>query len=130
MLATNYPLLDLFLTMLEFFLFFLWIFLIIMIFMDIFRSHDLKGFSKFVWVLFLIVLPYLGAFLYLIFRGGGMHERAAKQAELQHKAFDSYIRQAAGGASAADELAKLNDLKMKGAISAEEFEKGKAKILG
>ena len=80
MLGTQYPLLDIFWTMLEFFLFFIWIFLIITIFMDIFRSHDMKGFTKFVWVLFIIILPLLGALVYLIARGGSMHERSAQQA--------------------------------------------------
>ena len=129
MLGTQYPLLDIFWTMLEFFLFFIWIFLIITIFMDIFRSHDMKGFTKFVWVLFIIILPLLGALVYLIARGGSMHERSAQQAKQQEQAFQSYVRQAAGGSSA-DELAKLTDLKAKGAISDEEFEKAKAKILG
>jgi ABC-type multidrug transport system fused ATPase/permease subunit len=128
MLGTQYPLLDIFWTMLEFFLFFIWIFLIITIFMDIFRSHDMKGFTKFIWVLFIIILPLLGALVYLIARGGSMHERSAQQAKQQEQAFQSYVRQAAGGSSA-DELAKLTDLKAKGAISDEEFEKAKAKIL-
>jgi hypothetical protein len=116
--------------MLEFFLFFIWIWLIISIFMDIFRSHDMGGVAKFFWVLLIIILPFLGAFVYLIVRGGGMHERSAQQAQAQQQAFSSYIRQAAGGSSAADELAKLTDLKAKGAISDAEFEKAKTKILG
>ena len=129
MLGSSYPLLDIFWTMLWFFLFFLWIFLIISIFMDIFRSHDIGGFTKFVWVLFIIVLPFLGAFIYLIVRGGSMHERSVRQAQDQEKAFQSYVRQAAGGGSAADELTKLNQLKSSGAISDEEYERAKAKIL-
>ena len=129
MFASTYPLLDIFWTMLEFFLFFIWIFLIITIFMDIFRSHDMKGWVKFIWVLFIIILPFLGALVYLIARGGSMHERSAQQAKAQEQAFQSYVKQAAGGSSAADELAKLTDLKSKGAISDEEFEKAKAKIL-
>ncbi|HEX3946407.1 MAG TPA: SHOCT domain-containing protein [Acidimicrobiales bacterium] len=130
MIGTQYPLLDIFWTMLEFFLFFIWIFLIITIFMDIFRSHDMKGVSKFLWVLFIIILPLIGALVYLIARGGSMHERSAQQAKAQEQAFQTYVRHAAGGASAADELAKLTDLKSKGAISDEEFEKAKTKILG
>jgi len=129
-LGTNYPILDIFWTMLQFFLFFVWIFLIIMIFMDIFRSHDMGGMAKFLWVLFIIILPFLGAFVYLIARGSGMHERAARQVQLQQQAFQSYVREVAGSASAADELTKLTELKEKGAITAEEFERGKAKILG
>jgi ABC-type multidrug transport system fused ATPase/permease subunit len=130
MIGTSYPLLDIFWSMLEFFLFFVWIFLIITIFMDIFRSHDMGGAAKFFWVLLIIILPFLGAFVYLIARGGSMHERSAQQAKQQQEAFQSYVRNAAGSSSAADELAKLTELKDKGAISAEEFEKGKAKILG
>jgi ABC-type multidrug transport system fused ATPase/permease subunit len=132
MLGTDYPLLDIFWTMLEFFLFFIWIWLIISIFMDIFRSHDMGGVAKFFWVLLVIILPFLGAFIYLIVRGGSMHERAVQQAKAQDEAFQSYVRQTAGasGSSAADELAKLTDLKSKGAISDDEFEKAKAKILG
>ena len=127
--ATTYPLLDVFWTMLEFFLFFVWIYLIILIFMDIFRSHDLGGGAKFLWVFLIIILPFLGAFIYLIARGGGMHERAAQQAKQQEQAFQQYVRDTAGGSSAADELAKLSDLKSKGAISDADFEKAKAKIL-
>jgi ABC-type multidrug transport system fused ATPase/permease subunit len=130
MIGTSYPLLDIFWSMLEFFLFFVWIFLIITIFMDIFRSHDMGGAVKFFWVLLIIILPFLGAFVYLIARGGSMHERSVQQAKQQQEAFQSYVRNAAGSSSAADELAKLTELKDKGAISAEEFEKGKAKILG
>lgn len=130
MLGSSYPLLDIFWTMLWFFLFFLWIFLIISIFMDIFRSHDMGGVSKFLWVLFIIILPFLGAFVYLIVRGGSMHERSVRQAQQQEEQFQQYVRKAAGGSSAADELAKLDELKRKGAISDTEYEQAKAKVLG
>ena len=130
MIGSSYPLLDIFWTMLEFFLFFVWIWIIIMIFSDIFRSHDMKGWMKFLWVLVIIVLPFLGAFVHLIARGGSMHERAAQQAAQQQEAFNQYVRQTAGSSGgAADELAKLSDLKAKGAISDAEFEKAKGKIL-
>jgi Short C-terminal domain/Phospholipase_D-nuclease N-terminal len=128
MLGTQYPLLDIFWTMLEFFLFFIWIFLIITIFMDIFRSHDMKGFTKFLWVLFIIILPLLGALVYLIARGGSMHERQVAAAQAQQQAFDSYVRETAG-TSSADQLAKLADLKASGAITDDEFNQAKAKIL-
>ena len=130
MSATDYPLLDIFLTMLEFFLFFVWIFLIVTIFMDIFRSRDLSGGWKFFWVLFIILLPFLGAFLYLILRGGSMHERAVRQAKEQEKEFQQYVRQTAGTSNTADELAKLAHLKESGAISDAEYETAKAKVLG
>ena len=127
--STDYPLLDIFWTMLELFLFFIWIWIVIMIFMDIFRSHDLGGGGKFAWVLLVIILPFLGAFVYLIARGGKMQERAVEAAQAQQKQFDDYVKQQAGSASSADELAKLNDLKTKGAINDDEYEKAKAKIL-
>ncbi len=130
MLAYTYPLLSIFWTMLEFFFFVLWIWLLIYIFMDIFRSHDIGGFAKALWVLFVIILPFLGVLVYLIARGGSMHERAAKQAESQQKAFDDYVKQTAGsGGSSADQLAKLADLKEKGVLTDAEFEAQKAKIL-
>ncbi len=129
LIGSSYPLLDIFWTMLEFFLFFVWIFLIITIFMDIFRSHDMGGFAKALWVIFIIILPLLGALVYLIARGGSMHERAAKQAQAQQEAFDSYVKQAAGSGSNVDELAKLADLKAKGDITEEEFQTAKAKLL-
>jgi hypothetical protein len=131
MLASSYPVLDAFLTMLYFFLFIIWIWLLIMVFMDIFRSHDMGGMSKALWVIFVIVLPYLGVFVYLIARGGKMHERAAAQAAEQQKAFDSYVKQAAGTSSdsTADQLSKLADLKTQGVISDAEFEAQKAKVL-
>src|SRR3974390_1108106 len=118
MLAYTYPLLNIFWTMLEFFVFFLWIWLLIVIFMDIFRSHDIGGFAKALWVIFVIILPFLGVLVYLIARGGKMHERAEQEAASQQKAFDQYVRQTAGtSASSADELSKLADLKSKGVIT-------------
>ena len=132
MLASSYPVLDAFLTMLYFFLFIIWIWLLIMVFMDIFRSHDMGGMAKALWVIFIIILPFLGVFVYLIARGGKMHERAAAQAAEQQKAFDQYVRQAAGTSGAVDtasQLSKLADLKTQGVLSDAEFEAQKAKIL-
>ena len=131
MLAYTYPILGIFWTMLEFFLFFVWIWLLIVVFSDIFRSHDMGGLAKALWVIFVIIIPYLGVLIYLIARGGSMHERAAAQAAQQQKAFDAYVKQAAGtsGSSSVDELAKLADLKSKGVITDAEFEAQKAKLL-
>ena len=131
MLASSYPVLDAFLTMLYFFLFIIWIWLLIMVFIDIFRSHDIGGWAKALWVIFIIILPFLGVFVYLIARGGKMHERAAAEAAQQQKAFDQYVRQTAGtaGGSSADQLQKLADLKSQGVITDAEFEAQKAKIL-
>ena len=128
-LAYNYPILDLVWTMFMFFVFVLWIWLLIAVFMDIFRSHDLGGGMKAVWVFFIIILPFLGVLVYLIARGGKMHERQAQQVADQQKAFDSYIKQTAGSGSTADDLAKLADLKSQGVLTDAEFEAQKAKIL-
>ena len=130
MLAYNYPLLDFFWTMLEIFFFIIWLYLLFIVFVDIFRSHDMGGFAKALWVIFVIILPYLGVLVYLIARGGKMHERAAAAAQAQQKAFDSYVQQAAGGSSTADQLSKLAELKDKGTITEAEFAAEKAKILG
>jgi hypothetical protein len=133
MLAASYqyPILDFFLTMLYFFLFVIWIWLLIMVFMDVFRSHDMGGMAKALWVIFIIVLPFLGVFVYLIARGGKMHERQAQQAAQQQQAFDQYVREAAGtsGADTASQLSKLADLKSQGVLTDAEFEAQKAKIL-
>jgi ABC-type transport system involved in cytochrome bd biosynthesis fused ATPase/permease subunit len=127
----QYPILDFFLTMLYFFLFVIWIWLLITVFIDIFRSHDMGGWAKALWVIFIIVLPFLGVFVYLIARGGKMHERAAQQAAQQQKAFDQYVKQTAGSAAdtSADQLAKLADLKSQGVLTDAEFDAQKAKIL-
>ncbi len=131
MLAYTYPLADLFGTMLGLFVFFIWFWLLIVIFGDIFRSRDMGGGSKALWVIFVIVLPFLGIFVYLIARGGKMHERAEQAAQQQQKAFDDYVKQAAGtsGGNSADQLAKLADLKSQGVLTDAEFEAQKAKIL-
>ncbi|HET9261232.1 MAG TPA: SHOCT domain-containing protein [Acidimicrobiia bacterium] len=125
------PLLDLFWTMLWFFLFILWIWLLISLFSDIFRRDDIGGWGKAGWVFFLIFLPLLGALIYLIADGKGMAERQVRDAQDMKKMQDDYIRSVAGsgGASAADELAKLASLRDAGTITAEEFEAQKAKLL-
>jgi ABC-type multidrug transport system fused ATPase/permease subunit len=128
MIAYTYPLADLLGTMLGFFVFIIWFWLLIVVFSDIFRSKDLGGGSKALWVIFVIILPFLGIFVYLIARGGKMHERAAAQAQQQQQAFDSYVKEAAGSSSA-DQLAKLADLKQQGVLTDAEFETQKAKLL-
>jgi energy-coupling factor transporter transmembrane protein EcfT len=129
MLAYDYPVLDIFLTILWFALFIIWIWLLIMVFVDIFRSHDLSGWAKALWVIFIIVLPFLGVFVYLLARGGKMHERAARDAAQQQQAFDAYVRQTASSGDSADQLSKLADLRSQGVLSDAEFEAQKAKIL-
>ncbi|MGO9455676.1 MAG: SHOCT domain-containing protein [Acidimicrobiales bacterium] len=129
MLAYLYPQQSVFWSMVEFFLLLIWIWLLIVIFGDIFRSHDLGGWAKALWVIFVIVLPFLGILIYLIARGGKMQERALEQAKLQKEAFDAQVRQAAGSSGSADELAKLVDLKEKGVLTDAEFQAQKAKLL-
>ena len=126
--SSSYPLLNVFWTMLEFFLWVIWIWILIMVFIDIFRSHDLSGGAKALWFVFVLFIPLIGVLVYLIARGGSMHERAEQQARQQDAAMRSYVQQAAG-TSTADQLAKLADLRDRGVISAEEFEREKAKVL-
>ena len=128
MLAYTYPLADLLWTMLEVFLFIVWLWLLFIVFADIFRSHDMNGWVKALWVLFVIVLPLLGILVYVIARGDKMHEHELTDAEEQKQAFDAYVRQAAG-TGAADELVKLADLRSRGLLTEAEFESQKAKIL-
>lgn len=127
-LAFEYPLLNVFLSMLYFFLFVIWLWIAITVMIDIFRSSDLSGVTKFLWVAFVIVIPYLGVFVYLIARGGKMHERQVADAKASEDAFRQYVQQA-GGVDVAAQLEKLADLRDRGVISAEEFESQKAKIL-
>jgi len=131
MLGYDYPLVGVFWSMLYFFLFFVWIWLLIVVFGDIFRSHDMGGFAKALWVIFVIVLPFLGVFVYLIARGGKMQEHAVQQAQRQGEAMRAYIQDvnASSGGGTADELAKLSDLKNQGVITDAEFEAQKAKLL-
>jgi Short C-terminal domain/Phospholipase_D-nuclease N-terminal len=118
-------------SMLWFFMFFIWIWLLITVFADIFRSHDLGGFAKAIWVIFVIFIPYLGVFVYLIARGHKMHDHAVEAAQAQDAANRAYIQQAAGTApSSADELDRLADLKSRGVIDDAEFQRLKAKAIG
>jgi Short C-terminal domain/Phospholipase_D-nuclease N-terminal len=131
MIASSYPLLDAFLTMLWIFLFIIWIWLLIMVFSDIFRSRDLSGWGKALWVIGIIILPWLGVLIYLIARGGKMHERQIQYAQAQQQAFKEYVQETAASSSTstADQLAKLADLRDKGVITPAEFETEKAKAL-
>ncbi len=124
----SYPLLGAFWTIFEIFLWVIWIWILIYVFIDIFRSHDLGGFAKALWFLFVLFIPLIGVLVYLIARGGEMHERAAQQAQQQDAAARSYIREAAGS-NTADQLTSLADLRDRGVITAQEFEQQKAKIL-
>ena len=129
-LAAEFGTGQVFWSILWFFLFFVWIMLIFTIFGDIIRSDDMGGAAKAIWSIFIIFVPFLGIFLYLIVRGGSMGERQMKAAKAQDAAMQDYIRSAAGtGASAADELAKLADLHSQGKIDDAEYAAAKAKVV-
>jgi type VI protein secretion system component VasK len=127
--SSSYPLLNIFWSMFIFFLWILWIWILIWIIIDIFRSHDLSGWAKALWFLFILFIPLVGVLVYLIARGHKMHEHAVQQAQQQDQEFRAYVQDAAGSQSSADQLAKLADLRDRGVISAEEFEREKAKVL-
>lgn len=130
MIAYTYPLLDIMWTMFVFFALFAWIWVLVTIFMDIFRSPDLSGFAKALWFVFVLVLPLIGALVYLIARGRKMQEHAVRAAEEHDKEFRRYVQDAAKtNGSTADELSKLSDLAKRGVITQEEFEQQKAKLL-
>jgi len=126
MTGADFPILNIFLEILFFALFFIWIMILFHVIVDLFRSKDMGGAAKALWLFFLIVLPYLGVFVYLIARGASMHERDVKAAEESEQAFRQYVAQA----SPAEELAKLHDLKEKGAITDAEYNAAKGKIIG
>jgi putative oligomerization/nucleic acid binding protein/phospholipase D-like protein len=128
MVLANIDLGEALLLALEIFFFVIWIWILITILSDLFRDHELSGWAKAAWVLFLVVVPFLAALIYLIARGEGMRERAVRAQADAKQHLDSYIREQAH-ASPADELHKLQDLKEKGALSDEEFERAKAKLL-
>ncbi|HUL25242.1 MAG TPA: SHOCT domain-containing protein [Streptosporangiaceae bacterium] len=130
MADSSYPLLNIFWSMFIFFLWIIWIWILITVFIDIFRSHDLSGWAKTLWFLFVLFIPVIGVLVYLIARGGKMHERTVRQAQQQDQEFRAYVQEAAAGSqNSADQLAKLADLRDRGVITAEEFEREKAKVL-
>ena len=128
MLAYDYPILGIFWTALIVFIWVAWIFLLIRIFADIFR-REMSGWYKALWTIFVILLPVLGVFVYLIANGGSMYERDAQQAQQTEAEFQRYVRQTAGSGGTADELAKLAELRDSGVISPDEFAQQKAKLL-
>jgi len=124
------PLLDVFFATMWLFLWILWIFLLVRIIIDIFRSKDLGGWGKAGWLAFVIILPFLGVLVYVLARGSGMSDRDVADAQARDQAFRSYVRDAAGTeAGAADEIAKLADLRDRGVISESDFQQGKSQVL-
>jgi len=130
MLAYSFPLLSVFFSIMWFFLFVMWIMTVFHVIGDVFRSRDMGGFAKALWFLFVVAVPFLGVFCYLVVRGGKMGDRAVEDARARDEAFQSYVREAAGTTGPADQLARLASLRDAGVISPAEFEAGKAKVLG
>ena len=127
-IAADYPFMDVLWSMIIFFFWVIWIWIVITVLIDIFRRHDIGGWAKAAWVIFVAVLPWLGVLIYLIAQHDGMRERSIKQAQSQQQAFDDYVRDTAGGGAAAD-IAKAKELLDSGAITQAEFEALKAKAL-
>jgi Short C-terminal domain/Phospholipase_D-nuclease N-terminal len=127
LVAADYPFLDILWTMIIFFAWVAWFWILITVFADLFRRHDIGGWGKAAWVVFLIVVPFLGVLVYLIAQHDGMRERSVKEADTQKAAFDQYVREAAGGSAA--EIAKAKELLDSGTISQAEFDRIKQKAL-
>jgi hypothetical protein len=127
-IAADYPFMDLLWSMIIFFFWVIWIWIVITVLIDIFRRHDISGWAKAAWVIFVVILPWLGVLIYLVAQHDGMRERSLKQAQTQQQAFDDYVRDTAGGGAAAD-IAKAKELLDSGAITQAEFEALKAKAL-
>ncbi|MBT2388657.1 SHOCT domain-containing protein [Streptomyces sp. ISL-1] len=129
----DYPLLNLFWTMLWFFIWVMWLFLLFKVVTDIFRSHDLNGWLKAGWLILVLAVPFVGVLVYVIVRGKSMGERDAQQAKAADESVKAYIRDAAGSGGrtggGADELARLAELKEKGLLTDEEFQRAKDKLL-
>lgn len=129
MLAYDFPVLSLFFSMIWFFIWIAWLFLVFRTVVDIFRSHDLGGLAKALWLLFVVLLPYLGVFVYVIVRGREMSAREVASAKANEDHVRDYVRNVAGTPSTADELHKLADLRDRGVIDEAEFQQQKARLL-
>ncbi|HEY2535897.1 MAG TPA: PLDc N-terminal domain-containing protein [Solirubrobacteraceae bacterium] len=129
LLATSYPFLEVFWTMLIFFAFVIWIWILITVLIDIFRRHDTSGFAKVLWIIFIIVLPYLGVFVYLIAEHKGMTERAIKQQEAAQSQMDRYVQSVAAKTDPTEQIAKAKGLLDTGTITQAEFDQIKQKAL-
>jgi hypothetical protein len=128
-LATSYPFLEVFWTMLIFFAFVVWIWILFTVLADIFRRHDTSGFSKVLWIIFIIILPYLGVFIYLIAEHAGMTERALKQQQAMQSQMDQYVQSVAVKGDPAEQIAKAKTLLDSGTITQAEFDSIKQKAL-
>ena len=128
MIATSYPFLEVFWTILIFFAFFIWIWLLFIVFADIFRNHDASGWVKVAWIVFIVILPYLGVFVYLIAEHKGMTERSTRQQEAAQTEMDQYVRSVAGS-DPSEQIAKGEELLKAGTITQAEFDQIKRKAL-
>jgi putative oligomerization/nucleic acid binding protein/phospholipase D-like protein len=128
-IAADYPFLDVLWTMLIFFAWIIWFWLLITVFADVFRRHDTSGFAKVLWIIFVIVLPFLGVFIYLIVNHDGMTQRSMNEAQTQRAQMDDYVRSVAGSGGAAAEIERAKGLLDSGAITQAEFDAIKAKAL-
>ena len=125
--AADYPFMDVLWSMIIFFFWVIWIWIVVTVLVDIFRRSDISGWGKAAWVIFVVILPWLGVLIYLIAQHDGMRDRRIKEAQAQKAAFDDYVRDAAGGS--ADEIARAKELLDNGTITQEEFASLKAKAL-
>lgn len=128
-LAYDYPVLGAFWTVLWVFLWILWVFLLFRVIVDIFRDDSMNGWAKTAWLVFVIVLPFLGVFVYLIARGNQMGRREQEHARAQQQQFDQYIRETAGGRSDVEELERLSEIRARGDITDDEYRRAKERIL-
>jgi hypothetical protein len=126
-IAADYPFVDVLWSMIIFFFWVIWIWIVITVLIDVFRRHDIGGWAKAAWVVFVVILPWLGVLVYLIVEHDGMRERSLSQAQAQRQEFDNYVRTTAGGS--AGEIAQAKELLDSGAITQEEFAALKAKAL-
>jgi len=128
-LATSYPLLEVFWTMLIFFAFVIWIWILITVLIDLFSRHDTSGFAKVLWIIFIVVLPYFGVFVYLIVEHKGMAERSIKKQQAAQHEIDKYVKSVAGQADPAEQIAKAKGLLDAGTITQAEFDQIKQQAL-
>ncbi len=129
MLATSYPLLEVFWTMLIFFAFVIWVWLLFTVLADIFRRHETSAFVRVLWIIVIVIIPYLGVFIYLIAEHNGMAERAIKQQKAAQSQFDDYVKSVAGQSDPTAQIAKAKELLDRGAITQAEFDQMKSKAL-
>jgi hypothetical protein len=127
--AADYPFIDVFWSMLIFFFWVIWIWILITVFIDLFRRHDISGWAKAAWMVFVIVLPYLGVFIYIVTQGRGMSERRTAEVQAASAQFDERVRSVAGSTTPADQIAQAKSLLDSGAIDQAEFDRLKARAL-